>query len=158
MRAVRGWRDGIAACIYGYTVGYAYEVAKHVSQFPSFPNPHLRSNGFLMRRRSFQAFVQHVVVPRAKRDAFKLESGRSGLSRFVQMNGQRAVVVGRDGAVYEADEWGRSDTFRSPGHRNLLIADNQTSNYDMASVYSRRIMERSAWGRTFTQRAAEGIQ
>lgn len=43
-----------------------------------------------------------------------------------------------------------SSTFRVPGQPNLITGDNQTRAYEISPPMARRIMERSAWGRTLT--------
>lgn len=43
--------------------------------FPSFPNPHLRSNAFLLKRSHFIDFCRDKAIPKTKLDAWKLESG-----------------------------------------------------------------------------------
>jgi hypothetical protein len=60
--------------------------------------------------------------------------------------GLRPVLVGRDGRVYEMQEWDRSDTFRQSRQENLLIADNQTDAYDQASAAERAALAGHAWG------------
>ncbi len=118
--------------------------------FPSFPNPHLRSNAFLLRRGLFLDYISGRRLPVRKRDAFRLESGRDSLSRFVMNRGLKPVVVARDGKVHDIDHWAESGTFRNPGQPNLLISDNQTRNYDCLPRARRRISERAAWGRALT--------
>ncbi len=120
--------------------------------FPAYPNPHLRSNAFLIGRKTFVQFSEMIKMPETKRDAHALESGWRGMTRFLKAHGLKAVVVGADGAIFEPEEWMDSGTFRRPGHPNLLIADNQTLSYDVAEPWSRRLMERSAWGKTFTRK------
>ncbi len=48
---------------------------------------------------------------REKADAYALESGRHSLTRQVQRDGLRAVVVDRAGENYEQDRWHLSHTF-----------------------------------------------
>jgi hypothetical protein len=118
--------------------------------FPTFPNPHLRSNAFIVRRKLFIDFAETKKIPRNKRDAAKLESGRTGFPAYLANHGLKALVVGIDGNCYEPEQWVNSKTFRVPGQPNLLVADNQTITYDLASSSSKRVFELSAWRRTFT--------
>lgn len=126
------------------------EFATSIHEFPLFPNPHLRSNGFLFRRELFVAFAQQRHIPREKRDTHRLESGRAGLPRFLRERGVVPLVVGRDGRQFEPEQWIASGTFRVPGQPNLAIEDNQTDFYRLADRFRRRRLERVAWGRTFT--------
>jgi hypothetical protein len=112
--------------------------------FPPFPNPHVRTNGFAIERERLLAF--DLPVPRRKVQALQLESGRNGITRQVLADGLRAVVVGRDGLAYASPRWHESATFRSGGQINLLIADNRTRQYEQAGEDGRAKLERMAWG------------
>ena len=117
-------------------------------RFPPFPNPHIRTNGFMLGRE----LMLDLRWPHGggKRRAQALESGRDGITRQVQARGLRTVVVGRDRRIYEAHDWQRSATFRSGGQANLLIADNRTRQYADASPAARAQLETFAWGSTKT--------
>ena len=123
---------------------------RSVKCFAGFPNPHLRSNAFLVRRTDLCAFAAGQCFPRTKNDAFALESGRNGLTRFLEARHRVTRVAGADGTFYSPEQWIDSRTFRVPGQENLIISDNQTRNYETLGRYERRIMELSAWGRFFT--------
>ncbi|NMM20415.1 MAG: hypothetical protein HHJ15_10765 [Rhodoferax sp.] len=122
----------------------------NIRDFPSFPNPHLRSNAFIVRRELFVDFAAAQQIPRCKRDALKLESGRVGFTAFLGARGLKMLVAGADSRVYGSKEWVDSGIFRAPGQPNLLVADNQTIAYDMADNNSKRNFEKSAWGRILT--------
>jgi hypothetical protein len=113
-------------------------------RFPPFPNPHIRTNAFMLDRE----LMLDLRWPGGggKRRALALESGRDGITRQIQARGLRAVVVGRDRRIYEPAEWQRSATFRSGGQANLLIADNRTRQYADASPAARAQLELFAWG------------
>jgi hypothetical protein len=111
---------------------------------PSFPNPHLRTNGFMLGRE----FMLSLRWPPSagKREAFALESGRSSITRQVQGRGLQTLVVGRDGQGYRPEGWAQSRTFRSGGQENLLIADNRTRDFAAADPARRAQLARAAWG------------
>jgi len=119
----------------------------NIRDFPCFPNPHLRSNAFIVRRNLFVDFAATCRIPRRKRDAYMLESGRTGFSAFLSGRGLKLLVTGADGKVYEPEQWIDSGTFRSPGQPNLLVADNQTMIYDKANQHMKNGLEKAAWGR-----------
>jgi hypothetical protein len=109
-----------------------------------FPNPHLRTNAFMVSRELMRTVsVQEV---RTKSRAWELESGRHGLTRQVWSRGLRTLVVGRDGAGYEPDRWHESATFRSRDQANLLVADNRTRQWEQADANLRARLSRLAWG------------
>lgn len=111
--------------------------------FPRFPNPHIRTTAFILRRR----VALELGLERAhdKYSAYLLESGRRGITRQIQARGLRAVVIGRDGRTYEPREWMRSHTYRSGEQENLLVADNRTSDWQLGSPSQREVLSRYAW-------------
>jgi hypothetical protein len=133
-------------CVAGYPNGMA-QLRPH---FCEMPNPHLRSNAFLVRRADFLAFAAATRIPESKKAALVLENGRESLTSFLRADGRVTVVVGADGMAYRPENWPESGTFWVPGQENLLIADNQTQAYAEAAAYRRRFLERAAWGRAFT--------
>lgn len=117
----------------------------HDERFPSFPNPHIRSNAFLIRRDRFLSRTDAASI-RTKWDAYAFESGSDGLTATLARSGLRAIVVGRDARGYELDEWPSSKTFRSDEQSNLLVSDNQTRRFAGLSTGLRTTVERMTWG------------
>jgi hypothetical protein len=113
-------------------------------RWPSFPNPHLRTNAFALSRDLMRDLRWPAV--RTKRDAWELESGRDGFTRQVWARELRTVVVGRDGRAYEPPEWHGSATFRSGDQANLLVADNRTRQWAESDADTRARLSRLAWG------------
>jgi N-acetylglucosaminyl-diphospho-decaprenol L-rhamnosyltransferase len=112
--------------------------------YPRFPNPHIRTTAFLLRRQT--ALELGLDKATDKRTAYLLESGHNGIARHLSERGERAVIVGRDGRLYEFDEWPVSHTYRSGEQENLLVADNRTNDWQAASPRMRRQLSRDAWG------------
>jgi hypothetical protein len=111
--------------------------------FPRFPNPHLRTNGFLLARSDFLAMRPKWM--RTKLGAWLFESGRNSMTRQILRHGRKVLVVGRDGSIYPPNEWSRSRTFWQAKQENLLLQDNRTLAYDNgnADLQARRYI--SAW-------------
>ncbi len=114
------------------------------AQYQRFPNPHIRTTAFMLKRAI--ALELGLERPRDKAEAYLLESGRDGITCKVWARGLRAVVVGRDGRAYEPADWPQSTTYRSRAQRNLLVADNRTREWEHASTKERRSLSRRAWG------------
>ncbi|HEX4008584.1 MAG TPA: hypothetical protein VHX62_01165 [Solirubrobacteraceae bacterium] len=111
---------------------------------PAFPNPHLRTNGFILERALMRDLDWRPA--RRKQQAWSLESGGRSLTRQIAARGRQALVVGRDGTCFEQERWAASRTFRSGAQDNLLIADNRTREYDAAGGARRAELARLAWG------------
>jgi len=122
----------------------ARERAFYRRNFDPFPNPHIRSNAFMIRRETLSRLELPVV--RDKKDAHCLESGTSGLTRQIARLGLEPIVVDRAGRSWKKDEWPASRTFRSGDEENLLIADNQTDIFLKADPLRRTFLSTLAWG------------
>jgi hypothetical protein len=122
----------------------AWKLGRYRADYLSAPNPHLRSNAFLIER---ERWLSLVAAPlRSKPDLWRFESGRKSMSRQLWSAGQEVLVVGRDGVAYDRDRWPESATFRSGGQRNLLVADNRTREFEQADEATRRRLAQLAWG------------
>ncbi len=116
--------------------------------FGGFPNPHLRTNAFLLSRQRMLKLRGQPI--RARLDALKVENGRHSLARQTQQQNLKVLVVGRDGKGYEPEDWPRSLTFRQGEQENLLIADNRTRDYATGDALMRRLLAGKAWGTAFS--------
>jgi hypothetical protein len=115
-----------------------------ISTIPEFPNPHIRSNGFMLRRDRLMLFKSLKFV--TKDDACLFESGPDSLTATLRRSGLSAIVVGRDGKGYEVEDWWRSGTFRLGDQSNLLLTDNQSRTFAAMSTEDRATHMRMTWG------------
>jgi hypothetical protein len=122
-------------------------------RWPRFPNPHLRTNAFMLSRELMLSAHWPEIATKSR--AWELESGNNGLTRHAWSRGLEARVVGRDGTAYRPHEWPSSATFRSGGQANLLVADNRTREWDEAGAAQRAKLSRLAWGADPATAAAE---
>lgn len=114
------------------------------AEFPPFPNPHIRSNGFLTERKHMLRFEPFEI--REKLDACIFESGSNSLTSQLRREGFSAMVVGRDGGGWDVPRWPESRTFRLQDQSNLLISDNQSRQFDKMSAAARLTHEQITWG------------
>jgi hypothetical protein len=112
---------------------------------PGFPVPHIRTNGFLLRRELFGRLV--ASQPRDKLDAYGLEAGPRSLTAQVLAAGGEARVIDSAGDAYGVDAWGDSATFWQAGQERLMLEDNQTRIYTRGDELRRRVLSGWAWGR-----------
>jgi hypothetical protein len=112
--------------------------------FKPFPNPHIRTNAFMISRDLFLSCAKGEL--RNKLQAYIFESGRKGLTNQVLGKGYRAVIIDRDGKVYEMKDWKESHVFWFNRQENLLVGDNQTTLYDKANEKRKKELRYLAWG------------
>lgn len=110
----------------------------------SRPNVHIRSNGFMMRRRDFLSMRPERPVV-TKEDAYQLEHGLSSFTAVVRQSGQDVLVVGKNGRGYSPPFWPVSDTYSQGDQGNLLILDNRTDQFAMAGVVTKQFIFSMAW-------------
>jgi hypothetical protein len=113
-------------------------------RFESFPAHHVRTNAFMIERATLTAL--RIGRLNRKMDAYLLESGRRSLTRQVQRLGLRTLVVARDGAFYDHEDWPRSLTLWQGDQEGLMIADNQTRTYANGGIERRSLLSAFAWG------------
>lgn len=112
--------------------------------FDPFPAHHVRTNAFMMKRST----IRRVEIRRlkSKLDAYTLESGHRSITRQVEGQGLRALVVASEGVTYEQYNWPLSETFWQGRQEGLMIGDNQTRLYEGLTLERRRFLSVLAWG------------
>jgi hypothetical protein len=126
----------------------SYEAPQHSRrQNVPFPNPHLRSNAFMIRRDLFLAMRPDTPLT-DKIDVHLFEHGKDGITRRMASQGYRTLLVGKNGRGYAPAWWVGSQTFRQGAQENLLVADNQTKYYEMAPLREKRLLFQMCWGDT----------
>jgi hypothetical protein len=133
------WREHWKA-----VTGYAGDLSAWLDGFPEFPNPHIRSNGFIVRREIFNRIVSECQP--TKESAMHFESGVDGYTARIRQLGLKAEVVDKDGAAYDVSEWPKSRTFRLGDQGGLILTDNQSRNFDAMSSGTKATHARVTWG------------
>ena len=113
-------------------------------RFPAFPNPHIRSTGFLVLREHLVA-ARHGEI-RDKLDACEFESGADSLTWQLRRQGLRALVVDRAGTGFDVADWTRSRTFRLSDQQGLMMDDNRTRDFDAQSPAVKATQAWMSWG------------
>jgi hypothetical protein len=120
-----------------------FEYIHKVYEYGRHPNPHLRTNAFMVDRAQFLSL--RLPPFKNKTQAYEFESGRHSLTRQYLARSLRPVVVGRDGKAYDIAQWDMSRTFWSGEQANLLISDNRTDDYATGTAKMRTYLEHIAW-------------
>lgn len=115
---------------------------RDIAKFPRFPNPHIRSNAFIIRRDKFLS-LEFDDTSKNKIDCCEFESGYSGMSRTFLKQGMKLLIIDNNGHEYEPQDWVSFGLFRNNYQENLIIGDNQTRQYNELSdkeKYKMRVM------------------
>ena len=142
-KALPDFREGIVANFRKYKL-FVKAFLYWRFLFKPFPNPHARTNAFMIRR---ELFLQMKYRPlKSKFEAYQFESGRKSLTNHVINKGYKVLVVDKHGGAYESPIWVKSKTFWISRQENLLVSDNQTQMYDDASQSRKEKLRKLAWG------------
>ena len=112
--------------------------------FPNFPNPHIRSNCFMIKRERLLDFGFSPIMEKMESCAF--ESGHRSMTMLARRNGQAALVVGKDGRGYDVDLWPESRTFRLADQANVIVTDNHVRTFNRLSPEERTVHVAMTWG------------
>lgn len=115
------------------------------AQFPSFPNPHIRTNAFFIKR----SLLSSLILPKikSKMDAYIFENGKQSMTNQILQRGLKCLVVDKDGVSWDKDEWYSSKTFWCGNQEGLLISDNQTIKYAQANQELKGYLQFDAWNK-----------
>jgi hypothetical protein len=126
-----------------YYLVRVHKYALYLFEYGRYPNPHIRTNAFMIERRRFLSL--QVSSFETKSNVYKFESGRRSMTKQIIAQGLKPIVVDRGGNVYDISEWKTSSTFWVDQQTNLIIADNRTRDYAKGSHELRARLTDSAW-------------
>lgn len=113
---------------------------------PKFPNPHLRSNAFLLKAKDYLEFIKNKRV-NYKIQSLVLESGYNGFTNFFIKKKYKIKVLDRFGNLHDIDNALLSKTFASYNQEGLIISDKQTRKYDKLFSYNKKKKRKQCWGK-----------
>jgi hypothetical protein len=114
-----------------------------VYEYGRYPNPHIRSNAFMIERDRFLSL--RTLSFGRKSNAYKFESGRRSMTKQIMAQNLKPIVIDRYGNVYDIPEWKASSTYWVDEQVNLIAADNRTRQYAAGSEELRTRLMDYAW-------------
>ena len=112
---------------------------------PKFPNPHLRSNAFLIKAKDYLEFIKNKKI-NYKIQSLVLESGYNGFTNFFIKKKYKIKVLDRFGILYDIHSALLSKTFASYNQEGLIISDKQTRSYDKLDLKKKEKKRKQSWG------------
>ena len=112
---------------------------------PKFPNPHLRSNAFLIKAKYYLEFIKNKKI-NYKIQSLVLESGYNGFTNFFIKKKYKIKVLDRFGILYDIHSALLSKTFASYNQEGLIISDKQTRSYDKLDLKKKEKKRKQSWG------------
>ena len=124
---------------------YWIKYFKLKSNFPKFPNPHIRTVGFLISAINYIKFHNNNLC-NSKFDAWKIESGINSLTNFFIQNKKKVYIVNSDGFKFKINEWHSSKTFNYLHQNKFIISDKHIRKYLKLSKKEQRKSQFLSWG------------
>lgn len=123
-----------------------HEGYNFIQDFPYFPNPHIRTNFFMVNKSDFVLFETKLLETPTKMTCSIVESGFESISRHFLQKGKRLLVVNSDGDFFDIEHWADSDTFRIGSQTKLLCSDNRTDEFHKMDVHTQLTDQKFTYG------------
>jgi len=124
---------------------FYFRLIKYKNNYYSFPNPHIRTNGFLINSDDFSSFIKDKYI-KNKEDAWMIESGKLGLTNYFKSKGYKIYVVNSKGDKFLEKDWKLSETFNYKDQNKYIISDNQIRKYLNQSNSEKKTLQYKTWG------------
>ena len=125
--------------------GYILKKYKYKKDFFKFPNPHLRTTGFLISASDYYDFIKDKKLEN-KYDAWKIESGKNNLTNFFKKKNYNIIVVNSDGNHYLENNWMLSETYNYLNQSKSIISDKHARKYLDLNDENKKLSQFNTWG------------
>lgn len=119
----------------------------NIGNFPLFPNPHIRSNCFMINSSDF--LTLNLINCKTKIHTWLNESGRKSMTNQLLKKKFRLLVINSENKNFFIPDWKKSETYAFKKQRKLLISDKHTREYNSLTNKEKKIYEKNIWGSKF---------
>jgi hypothetical protein len=116
-----------------------------------FPNPHIRTCCFMMKRELFLEYADTQMFPKTKEDTWGMEHCKNSVSNYVINKGYKMAVVNSDGEIFFKDDWLISQTYTVPGENKGMLQDKWAKRYYIADEFFKMRLEMVIWGKNISK-------
>ena len=118
----------------------------HLKNFQLFPNPHIRTTGFLLKGSELLElnFKREKFI--RKIDTNYFESGRKNITKQLQKKGYKIGIVNADNVFFSVEDWKKSNTYCLNKQDKLVFKDNRTDEFERSSPEMKKKMSKFCWG------------
>jgi hypothetical protein len=113
--------------------------------FPLFPNPHIRSNCFMISAKDFLELKLNNANKFNKKGTWINESGRNGMTNQLKKKKFNIYVINSDGKKFEERDWHLSETYALKNQSKLIISDKFSSIYSKLSIKEKKNFQNCIW-------------
>ena len=125
---------------------YIFKKVYYSLFFKNFPNPHIRTTGFLINSNDYIEFYKGKII-KNKFDAWKIESGRFSLTNYFLKKNFPVKLINSEGNAFTIKNWSNSNTFCYTENSRLIISDKHTRKYDVLDEKDKLISQINVWGK-----------
>ena len=119
---------------------------QYSKKFNSFPNPHVRTTGFLIKGKDFTSFIKNKKFSN-KEDCWMAESGKNNLTSFFKNKNFKILIINSDGEKFTEKNWEKSKTYCSASVSKSIISDKHTRKYHLFTNKKKQIIRANVWGK-----------
>jgi hypothetical protein len=125
---------------------YLYRKWKFKKNFNSFPNPHIRTSGFLIKGEHYYNFIKDKKIY-CKEDSWYLEAGKKGITTYFKSKKFNIYVVNSDGNFFTEKNWKFSETYNYKDQNKNIISDKHTRKYSESNFEKKIYYQKITWGK-----------
>lgn len=126
-------------------ISFLLKIRNYKKRFYKFPNPHIRTTGFLINSDDFLLFMRNNS-PITKEDAWSLESGKNSLTNFFKRKNYNIFIVNSEGKKFSEENWAHSETYNYLNQSKSIISDKHTRKYNSLDQIQKKMYQLKTWG------------
>ena len=125
---------------------YWIKIISYKKFFYPFPNPHIRTTGFLIKGNDYFKFMSNKLI-KSKIDAWKIESGKNSLTNYLKKLNYNIYVINSDGNKFSEKYWKNSQTYNFSEQNKSIISDKHIRKYHSLDNNEKLKFQFDTWGR-----------
>lgn len=137
------WLKGSYSNSFLYSVLYGL---LNLKNFPIYPNPHIRSNCFMISAKNFTKLILNKKFKYKKLGTWLNESGRNGMTNQIKKLKYKIYIINSDNKKFEIDKWIYSQTYALGDQEKLIISDKFSRIYEKAEINEKKKISKNVWG------------
>ena len=124
---------------------YLIKRLSYKSKYYSYPNPHIRTTGFLITGSDFYEFIKNKKIS-TKHDAWEIESGKKGLTNYFKKKNYNILLINSDGICFNEKNWMYSETYNYLNQTKSIISDKHSRKYYNLDSDQKQRYQFHTWG------------
>ena len=128
-----------------YFKSILYSISNFVD-FPLFPNPHIRSNCFMLSAKDLLSLKATNKYRFKKKSTWIDESGRNGMTNQLLKKNFSIFIINHDNKKFDIGDFKKSETYAYKEQSKLIISDKFTRQYQHSNKIKKNIIKKNIWG------------